>query len=108
MRVLDRVRYWARAYLKGYAICFTALVGLYVVIDAISNFDEFTKRATGAAEVLRVLGRYYLVHMAEFFVRLCGIIGMVAAIFTVACMHKHNELLRGVRRVLVLIAGGRR
>ena len=43
MRILDRERYWA--FLKAYVICFTALVGLYIVIDAFSNFDEFSKRA---------------------------------------------------------------
>ena len=30
MRILDRQRYWA--FLKAYAICFVALVGLYVVM----------------------------------------------------------------------------
>src|SRR5947209_12300615 len=91
MRILDRQRYWA--YLKAYLICFTALVGLYVVIDAFSNFDEFTKRATGAAEIFGVMGRYYLVHMTEFYDRLCGVIGMMAAIFTVTWMQRNNELL---------------
>ena len=38
MRILDRQRYWA--FLKAYVICFTSLVGLYIVIDAFSNFDE--------------------------------------------------------------------
>lgn len=91
MRILDRQRYWA--YLKAYIICFTALVGLYIVIDAFSNFDEFTKRATGASEIFRIMGRYYLVHMSEFYDRLCGVIGMMAAIFTVTWMQKNNELL---------------
>ena len=45
MRILDRERYWA--FFKAYVICFVALVGLYVVIDAFSNFDEFAKRADG-------------------------------------------------------------
>src|SRR5437879_5773282 len=91
MRILDRQRYWA--YLKAYVVCFTALVGLYVVIDAFSNFDEFTKRASGAAELFKVMGRYYLVHMTEMYDRLCGVIGMMAAIFTVTWMQKNNELL---------------
>ena len=43
MRILDRERY--RAYFKAYVICFATLVGLYIVIDAFSNFDEFSKRA---------------------------------------------------------------
>ena len=91
MRILDRQRYWA--FLKAYAICFTALVGLYVVIDAFSNFDEFTKRASGAVEIFQVMARYYLVHMSEMYDRLCGVIGMMAAIFTVTWMQRNNELL---------------
>ncbi|GAC1465047.1 MAG: hypothetical protein NVSMB9_04300 [Isosphaeraceae bacterium] len=91
MRILDRQRYWA--FIKAYVICFTALVGLYVVIDAFSNFDEFTKRASGASELALVMGRYYLIHMSESYDRLCGVIGMMAAIFTVTWVQKNNELL---------------
>src|SRR4051794_32579130 len=91
MRILDRERY--RAFFKAYVICFTALVGLYIVIDAFSNFDEFSKRADGAVEMFSVMGRFYLVHMSQFYDRLCGVIGMMAAIFTVTWMQKNNELL---------------
>lgn len=91
MRILDRQRYWA--FLKAYVICFTALVGLYVVIDAFSNVDEFAKRAVGVREMFQVMGRFYLVHMTEFYDRLCGVISMMAAIFTVTWMQKNNELL---------------
>jgi lipopolysaccharide export system permease protein len=90
MRILDRQRYWA--FLKAYAICFISLIGLYIVIDAFSNFDEFTPRARGLA-LIRVMGRFYLVHMSQYFDRLCGVIGMMAAIFTVTWMQKNNELL---------------
>ena len=91
MRILDRQRYWA--FFKAYLICFTSLVGLYIVIDAFSNFDEFTKRATGVYELGGVMGRFYLVHTSEYYDRLCGVIGMMAAIFTVTWMQKNNELL---------------
>ena len=91
MRILDRERYWA--FLKAYFICFTALVGLYVVIDAFSNYDEFLKRADGPVEMFQVMGRFYLVHMSDFYDRLCGVISMMAAIFTVTWMQKNNELL---------------
>src|SRR5947209_1355065 len=90
MRILDRQRYWA--FFKAYFICFTALVGLYVVIDAFSNLDEFAKRA-GGMELFRVMARFYLIHMTEFYDRLCGVITMMAAIFTVTWMQKNNELL---------------
>ncbi|MGE3818207.1 MAG: LptF/LptG family permease [Isosphaeraceae bacterium] len=91
MRILDRQRYWA--FLKAYLICFTALVGLYVVIDAFSNVDEFMKRAKGTEQLFKVMGRYYLVHMSEFYDRLFGVISMMAAIFTVTWMQRNNELL---------------
>ena len=91
MRILDRQRYWA--YFKAYVVCFTSLVGLYIVIDTFSNLDEFAKRAEGIGELFPVMGRYYLVHMSEIFDRLCGVIGMMAAIFTVTWMQKNNELL---------------
>ena len=67
MRILDRERY--RAFFKSYVICFTALVGLYVVIDAFSNFDEFSKRADGVIEILQIMGRFYLVHMSQWALR---------------------------------------
>jgi lipopolysaccharide export system permease protein len=70
-----------------------SLVGLYIVIDAFSNLDEFTKRADGTVETLQIMGRYYLVHQSEFFDRLCGVIGMMAAIFTVTWMQRNNEQL---------------
>ncbi|WP_406696126.1 LptF/LptG family permease [Singulisphaera sp. Ch08] len=91
MRILDRERYWA--FLKAYIICFVALVGLYVVIDAFSNLDEFAKRAEGVTQLFQVMGWYYLIHMSQFYDRLCGVIGMMAAIFTVTWMQKNNELL---------------
>ncbi len=91
MRILDRERYWA--FIKAYIICFVALVGLYVVIDAFSNLDEFGKRADGPVQLFQVMGWYYLIHMSQFYDRLCGVIGMMAAIFTVTWMQKNNELL---------------
>src|SRR5919202_3348856 len=91
MRILDRQRYWA--FLKAYVICFVSLVGLYVVIDAFSNLDEFAKRADGAVELVQIMGRFYLVHMSQFYDRLCGVICMMAAIFTVTRVQRNNELL---------------
>ncbi len=109
MRILDRQRYWS--FIKAYVICYVSLVGLYIVIDAFSNLDEFTKRADGIVELSQVMGRYYLVHQSLFFDQLCGVIGMMAAIFTVTWMQRNNEQLamlaagisthRAIRPVLV-------
>jgi lipopolysaccharide export system permease protein len=109
VRILDRQRYWA--FIKAYVICYFSLVGLYIVIDAFSNVDEFTKRADGVVEVFQVMSRYYLIHQSEMFDKLCGVIGMMAAIFTVTWMQRNNEQLamlaagistqRAIRPVLV-------
>src|SRR5207249_5707816 len=83
MRILDRERYWA--FFKASVICFIALVGLYVVIDAFANLDEFSEVA-GGVTLFRNMGRYYLVKLSLFYDRLCGVIVMMAAIFTVTWM----------------------
>jgi len=104
MRILDRERYWAFA--KAYLISFISLVGLYVVIDAFTNIDEFSEVAESTGELFRVMGWYYLIKMSLFYDRLCGVITMMAAIFTVTWMQKNNELLAmlsagiGTRRVI--------
>ena len=92
-------------------ICYVSLVGLFIVIDAFSNLDEFTKRADGIVEMSQVMGRYYLIHQSLFFDYLCGVIGMMAAIFTVTWMQRNNEQLailaagvsthRAIRPVLI-------
>ena len=91
MTILDKQRYWS--FIKAYVICYVSLVGLYVVIDAFSNMDEFSKRADSATEMFQIMSRYYLVHQSQFFDQLCGVIGMMAAIFTVTWMQRNNEQL---------------
>jgi lipopolysaccharide export system permease protein len=99
MWILDRERYWSFA--KAYFICFFALVGLYVVIDAFSQVDEFTEWTWKAEASLSAnmsslcynMGRYYLIKMSLIYDQICGIITMMAAIFTVTWMQRNNELL---------------
>jgi lipopolysaccharide export system permease protein len=112
MLILDRQRYWS--YLKAYFVCFVALVGLYVVIDLMTNLDEFWKVEEGGRGLLAFIARYYLVRLSLFFDRLCGVIGMLAAIFTVTWMQRNNEHLammaaglsthRAIRPVIVSAA----
>ncbi len=90
MRILDRQRYWS--FLKAYVICFVALVGLVVVIDAFNQLDEFSKVASGS-ELMKNMGRYYLVRMSMFYDLLSGVILMMAAVFTATWIQKNNELL---------------
>jgi lipopolysaccharide export system permease protein len=90
VRILDRQRYWAFG--KAYITCYVSFVGLWIVLDAFSNVDEFSKRASGL-ELFKAMGQYYLVRQAEYFDRLGGVISMMAAIFTVTWMQRANEQL---------------
>jgi lipopolysaccharide export system permease protein len=112
MRILDRQRYWA--FIKAYIICFVSLVGLYVVLDAFNNLDEHAQVTNGTLDLLQHMGRYYLIRMSRFYDQLCGVISMMAAIFTVTWMQRNNELVamlaagistqRAIRPVLISAA----
>jgi lipopolysaccharide export system permease protein len=98
MRILDQQRYWA--FLKAYLIAFTSLVGLYVVLDAFAKIDEFAElidpnegTVAQTLDLLGRMGRFYLIQTSKFYDDLCGVISMMAAIFTVTWMQKNNELL---------------
>ncbi len=70
MKILDRQRFWA--FIKAYVICYISFVGLWIVLDAFSNVDEFMKRAVGFKQLMSVMGRFYLIRQADFFDRLAN------------------------------------
>ncbi len=87
--ILDRQRFWA--FIKAYITCYVSFVGLWIVLDAFSNVDEFMKRAVGFKQLMSAMGWYYLVHQAMYFDQLGGVISMMAAVFTVTWMQRGNE-----------------
>lgn len=91
MTILDRQRYFS--YIKSYIICFTAMTSLYIIIDAFTNLDEFTEINDTPLKLLSFMGRYYAIRTSLIYDKLCGVIGMMAAIFTVTWVQRNNELL---------------
>ena len=91
MTILDR--YLLRQYAQVLLICFCSLVGLYAVIDALGHLDQFSSHAeeTGSS-VLGTIGRFYAFQSLGFFDRTSGILAMMAAMFTMAWLKRHNEL----------------
>src|SRR3954466_8721734 len=99
MKILDR--YVLVSFLKNYLISFMVLIGLYIVLDMVFNFDELaevknTAAAAGGVEsvvaMLRAIGDYYFFQTFRIFVHLSGIIPIVAAAFTLIRMTRFNEL----------------
>lgn len=91
MSILDR--YLLRQYAQVLLICFCSLMGLYAVIDALGHLDQFSAHAekTGTG-VLGAIGRFYAFQALGFFDRTSGILAMMAAMFTLAWLKRHNEL----------------
>lgn len=97
MKILDR--YVLVSFLKNYFISLMVLIGLYVVLDMVFNFDELAElkhtEAQGVAAMLSVAWSiidYYFHQSFLIFVQLSGIIPVVAASFTFMRMSRFNEL----------------
>lgn len=103
-RIIDR--YLLRQFVQIFVICFFSLYGLYVVIDAFGHLDHFVDHADAEQGLLSVIWEYYAYRSLAFFDRTSGILALIAAMFTVTWIQRHNELTAllaaGVPRLRVL------
>ncbi|MBX7167066.1 MAG: LptF/LptG family permease [Pirellulales bacterium] len=90
MKVIDR--YLLRQFVQVFAICFLSLTGLYVVFDMFSHLDEFTAFSSKHGSLWTTLAQFYGVRSVAFFDRTSGILALIAAMFTVTWIQRHNEL----------------
>ena len=104
MTILDR--YIIRSFIRNYLLSFVVLVGMYIALDMIFNFDELTRNMTGSdtgngggdvplLQILRLIAQiadFYVYKIFAYFIILSGIIPVVAAAFTLMRMTRLNEL----------------
>ena len=90
MKILDR--YVLRQFVQVFTICFLSLMGLYVVIDAFGHLDSFSKHAETNGNLASVILEYYAYQSLNFFERTGGILAMLAAMFTVTWLQRHQEM----------------
>ena len=90
MRILDR--YLLRQFIQVFAICFLSLMGLYVVIDAFGHLDNFSRHAEEGRNLFSVIGEYYAYQSLSFFDQTGGILVLIAAMFTVTWLQRHQEM----------------
>ena len=112
MSLIDR--YLLRQFFWIWFICFCSLTGLYCVIDAFGNIEEFLNFAEKTHTSLwSLLGEYYSYRALAFFDRTSGILTLIAAMFTLANLQRYNEFTalqaagvskRRIVRPLVLMA----
>ena len=90
MLIVDR--YILRQFVQTFAICFCSLTGLYFVIDAFGNLEEFINYSKDHGGLLSVMGEYYAYRTLWFFDRTGGILTLISAMFTVTWLMRHNEM----------------
>jgi lipopolysaccharide export system permease protein len=90
MTILDR--YMLRHFMQIFLICFASLAGLYVVIDAFQHLDSFQAYAEQHGSLMGVIAEYYAYQSFDLFERTSGIIVMIAAMFTVTWLQRHQEM----------------
>jgi lipopolysaccharide export system permease protein len=89
-KLLDRMLIYN--YIKAYLICLVSLLGLYIVVDLFTNMDDFTQHSSLRDTAAHIL-KYYGVQVTVIFDRLCEMIVLLAAMFTVAWVQRNNELV---------------
>jgi lipopolysaccharide export system permease protein len=104
MRIIDR--YLLRQFLQVFFICFISFDGLYVVIDAFSNLDEFLHYAETEGTVYGLIAEFYSYRSIFMFERMSSMLTMITGMFTVTWIQRHNELTAltaaGVSRARVI------
>ncbi len=104
-------RQMIRGYFKAYAVCLTSLLSLYIVVDLFTNLDSFAKPGQPLLITVGNITAYYGYNSFLIFDRLCEVIVLLAAMFTVALMQRNNEqvplLSAGVstRRIIAPVLG---
>ena len=104
MRIIDR--YLLRQFLWTFVICYVRLTGLYIVLDAFTNLEEFLRYAHKGGGVLAMMASHYSYRGIWFFDKFAGLLTLIAAMFTVTWIQRHNEMTAlmsaGVSRVRVV------
>ncbi|MGC8624444.1 MAG: LptF/LptG family permease [Phycisphaerae bacterium] len=99
MKILDR--YIIRNYLINCALALAVMIGMYILLDIIVNFDLFTRGSTYQHAtamqafwgLLREITTFYLYRTLVIFAMISGIIPLLAAGFTMVRMTRNRELI---------------
>lgn len=89
MTIFDR--YLLRRYWHVFSISFTALLGMYIIIDVFTNADEFD-RPGGAMVVVLSMLEYYAYRSSMFLDMIGGTVSVLAAMVVFTLVQRHGEL----------------
>lgn len=90
MFIIDR--YVLQLFLKVLAICFVSFTGLFIIIDAFGNLEEFLDYGAKRGSLAMVMVEYYGARTLSFFDRTSSLLALISAMFVVTWMQRSNEL----------------
>ena len=90
MKILDW--YVLRQFFRVFLMVFISLLGIFVIADFVGNLSEFVDRGENAAPLGQTLANYYGARIPWFFDITGRNVAVLAAVMTMAWMHKENEL----------------
>ena len=85
-------RYVFGLFVKVLLIWFVTMSGLYIVIDAFNNMDEFLGLGKQLGGLASVLADYYGARLPWFFDRASGLLALIAAMCAVTLLQRTNEM----------------
>jgi len=91
MNILDR--YTTRLFVKIYLIAMICMMGLWLVVDLVKNFDKLTPPDSQTISMMDVLGQYYGARLLVLFNNLSPVIVLIAVISTISLMQSRNEIV---------------
>jgi len=87
MRIIDR--YLMKGFLLPLLFCILLLSLLFIVVDGFNNLDEYLKNGV----TFKVVFSYYLYTMPALLVQIVPIATLVALLFILGNLNKHNEII---------------
>lgn len=85
-------RYLFKRYAHVFGITFLALFGLFVIIDAFTNVDEFLSRHSSSLSMLAHMLRFYAFRGCQFFLMVGGTVTVISAVVVFSLVQRHGEL----------------
>lgn len=85
-------RYLLKRYLHVFSITFIALFGLFVIIDAFTNVDEFLERHTDTVSLMSHMLRFYVYRGCQFFLMVGASVTVISAVVVFSLVQRHGEL----------------
>ena len=105
MCIIDR--YLLRQFVQAFLICLLSLTGLFIVFDAFTNLQEFMRCGAKSGGVWPLIARHYAYQSILVFDQTAGFLALVAAMFTVSWIQRHNEMTAlmaaGIARIRVVL-----